>query len=290
MTTSYNPRIPQPEDLPSDSQEDIVSNFQLLNQYFGRDHIPFGNSIENATSAMPIVITSTNHRLATGNTVTVANMEGTNPVGEKELWPINGNSFTVTVIDANTFSLDGSNGTTFPAYNANSGDFSSTDLPYGFHLQNTFPNPQSGAPNRPSPRSAYYTKNVEQIIDKIPVNFAQLFFQNGMTATDEVQLTKLPEFVRTANGVGFKTPWGWIINIGQVVAFTVSFTTYAFPLPYSTVVYSFTASKGQIRQQTGGGTKSIAAQALNLTQFQCRYTQNSGGDGSAYMYYMAIGV
>jgi hypothetical protein len=58
-------------------------------------------SITGATNATPIVITSPNHELTTGTYVTVAGVLGNTAA--------NG-STTVTVIDNNTFSLDGSVG------------------------------------------------------------------------------------------------------------------------------------------------------------------------------------
>jgi len=58
--------------------------------------------ITNATNASPIVITSANHGLTTGARVTISGVVGNGGA--------NG-TFTVTVIDANTFSLNGSAGT-----------------------------------------------------------------------------------------------------------------------------------------------------------------------------------
>jgi hypothetical protein len=38
---TYTPGTPQPQTIPSSDQDDFVENFQLLNQFFGADHIPF---------------------------------------------------------------------------------------------------------------------------------------------------------------------------------------------------------------------------------------------------------
>lgn len=58
-------------------------------------------TITGATNASPVVITSANHGLSTGQQVTVAGVGGnTNANG----------TFTVTAIDANSFSLNGSTG------------------------------------------------------------------------------------------------------------------------------------------------------------------------------------
>lgn len=58
-------------------------------------------SITDATNASPIVITSANHGLATGDRVTVQNVGGNTGA--------NG-SFVITVLSSSTFSLDGSSG------------------------------------------------------------------------------------------------------------------------------------------------------------------------------------
>lgn len=58
-------------------------------------------AVAGASNASPIVITSANHGLTTGTRVTVAGVGGNSAA--------NGN-FTVTRIDANTFSLQGSAG------------------------------------------------------------------------------------------------------------------------------------------------------------------------------------
>ena len=58
-------------------------------------------AITNATNASPIVITSANHGLTTGARVTITGVGGnTNANG----------TFIVTVVDANTFSLNGTTG------------------------------------------------------------------------------------------------------------------------------------------------------------------------------------
>lgn len=71
--------------------------------------------ITNATQTDPCVITSANHRLLSGDIITIENV-----VGMVEL---NGNTYTVTVIDANTFSLDGVDAEDFSAY-ISDGDWS----------------------------------------------------------------------------------------------------------------------------------------------------------------------
>lgn len=57
--------------------------------------------ITNATNVSPIVVTSAAHGLTTGNHIAVVNVGGNGAAK---------GTFTVTVIDANSFSLDGSAG------------------------------------------------------------------------------------------------------------------------------------------------------------------------------------
>lgn len=44
---TYNPSIPQPNDLLSDSQGDILQNFSAANTSFGINHYPFDNATVN---------------------------------------------------------------------------------------------------------------------------------------------------------------------------------------------------------------------------------------------------
>lgn len=66
-----------------------------------QDPGPSGGAIANASNAMPIVITSNGHGLTTGTQVTISGVGGNNNA--------NG-TWIVTVLDANTFSLNGSTG------------------------------------------------------------------------------------------------------------------------------------------------------------------------------------
>lgn len=65
-------------------------------------------SITGATQANPCVITATGHGLRTGVQVTIASVGG--------MTQLNGNTYTITVIDANSFSLNGVNSTGYGAY------------------------------------------------------------------------------------------------------------------------------------------------------------------------------
>jgi Ubiquitin-activating enzyme E1 FCCH domain len=66
-----------------------------------KDPSSSGGTITGATNASPIVVTSAGHGLSTGTQVTIAGVTGNTNA--------NGN-FVVTVVDSNTFSLNGSTG------------------------------------------------------------------------------------------------------------------------------------------------------------------------------------
>ena len=65
-------------------------------------------TITGATKANPCVITATGHGFRTGISVTIASVGG--------MTQLNGNTYTITRIDANSFSLDGVNSTGYGTY------------------------------------------------------------------------------------------------------------------------------------------------------------------------------
>src|SRR5690554_2263829 len=127
----YNPLVPQPSDIPANSQDDFLINFSLINELYGVDHVPFGNSIETASLDTQCTMTSPNHRLKPDSSITIFSLDGINSLGVKEAWPINGMTFDGTlgeliIIDENTFILD-VDSTNFPVYIEGSGDFLCND-------------------------------------------------------------------------------------------------------------------------------------------------------------------
>ncbi len=281
---TYNPFIPAPLDLPSDSQGDILSNFNLINTFFGVDHVAFGNSIVAATNAAPAQITSPNHTLKTGATVTISSMTGTTPDGVTTLWPLNGNTYTITFVDGDNFTLNGTDTTdltVYPPYDANSGDYQANTINYGYHKKTFFPQTLLSDPNLANPISSYYTKFDS---DSVP----QLFYQDDRLAANVVQLTQLPP-VLNANGSGFKTPWGFIINMGQIKVQGSAFSMFSYPIPYTSTVFSINASLAQFVGGTIFGQKvSPAIQSLSNTMFQAA-TPGSGNSFTS-IYYIAIGI
>ena len=87
-------------------QQEISGKCQALADVLG-DSATTG-SITGATAAAPVVITSTSHGRTTGDRIKI-----TGVVGTVEL---NDQYYTLTVIDADSFSLDQVNGTGFTAY------------------------------------------------------------------------------------------------------------------------------------------------------------------------------
>lgn len=87
----------------------------------------------------PAPVTSQNHNLTTGATIQISNVLG--------MVQLNGNFYTITVVDPNTFTLDGVDNTSFGAY-AGGGTWVSTSASYSFNLFNNstqlFPAPNSG--------------------------------------------------------------------------------------------------------------------------------------------------
>jgi hypothetical protein len=97
-----------------------------------------GGSISNATQANPCQITSVNHQLQNGSIITINNVSG--------MVELNGNTYTITVVDTNNFTLNGVDSTGFTAY-ISGGTWTSNNT-FSFTLfgnnQNPFPQPNFG--------------------------------------------------------------------------------------------------------------------------------------------------
>lgn len=279
--TTYNPATPQAPDIPSDSQDDFLTNFDLLNQFFGVDHIAFGTTVTSATNANPCVCKAVLHGLANGNTIHIAHFGSL--VGDIiQLWNINGGPYTVTVIDADTFSIN-ADASANPPYLENTGAFECDQFNYGFHKQVTFPNVLSVGPNNSPPRgapaSAFYTKLVEML--------PQLFFQNGVN--QEQQLTGI-QFKQDGDGMGFVTPWGLILNFGPI-AVSSTFKTFKFSVPYTSSVWSINLT---LQQPPVTVTKQFLlpiVQFVDLLTFQAKSAVLPGNKpATSAAWYIAVGV
>lgn len=82
-------------------------------------------SITGVTNANPCQITSTSHGLVTGDVVTIENVGGT--------VQINDNIYTITVLDANNFTLDGVDSTLFGVYTSG-GTWTATNRSFDFTI------------------------------------------------------------------------------------------------------------------------------------------------------------
>lgn len=95
-------------------------------------------SITGASQTNPCQITSVGHNLQNGSIITIENVLG--------MVELNGNSYTITVVDADHFNLNGIDATAYTAY-ISGGDWNSQNT-FSFTLfgnnQNPFPQPNFG--------------------------------------------------------------------------------------------------------------------------------------------------
>jgi len=128
-------------------QGNFFKNRDQLFNLFPRNPAQFQQGVETISGVItgvaqptnPTEITSPNHNLATGATITISNVLG--------MVQLNGNVYIITVIDANTFSLDGVDNAGFGAY-ISGGTWVSSSNSLSFSLysnnQNLFPSVNSG--------------------------------------------------------------------------------------------------------------------------------------------------
>lgn len=273
---TYNTLTPLPPDIPADGQPEFLSNFGLLNDFFGIDHTPFAQVITDATSANPCVITSPGHKL-TGGMMTPVTMDG-EALGVISPWSINGSAFTVSNITDDTFEINADTTNEKP-YIANTGAFQATQKSYGFHKQITFGSPNAVDPNLSKTNSSLYTKTITPIDSELDPYIAA-FFQNDRV--DPKQLTDLvvvEEVFNIQNNMkGVKTPWGLTINFGNVVPFWLtspSFLTFELAIPYTVAHYSTII----IPNTTGflNKTSSPQVENLQLNSFDARVVGQGNG-------------
>lgn len=316
---TYNPGTPNASDLPSDCQDEFLSNFSLLNSIFGFDHIPFGNRIQNATRDNPCQITSIAHGRTTGDQVTVNNLldTSTNEYGNYNEWSINGNTYAVTVIDVDTFTIP-VNTSSFNPYVENSGDFtifsliSGLPVPYGYHKKVSLANVLPQGPFRISPITTIFTKlaNVTKIVQStgLPelvdpllfpttqkVDISQLTFQNGSAPSNEFALIQSSFSEKTYFEIvtpkpknyqgfsfGFTTGFNLKVNFGYVFSKAAAAVTYDLPVHYSSVHYTIVATN----RTAVGATADPRITAVTLNDFSI---QSPGSTANQFNYFLSIG-
>ena len=279
---TYNPGIPQPRDIPSASQAPILSDFKLLNDYFNVNHVPFAGIIAVISRSNPCRVGSFKHTLITGDQVTFYNLDET--TGMQNL---NGNTYTITVINESSFSLDGVDSTNFPVYQSG-GNYSSAQLKYGFHKYVNFASAFDTDPNSVV-GSTLYPKKTD--------NVANLYYQNGATSAFVKPLTNLtrvqtsenlgPEGADNGFHNGFKTPWGLIVNMGTIRSTTVPMVNYTFAIPFTTQVYTLI---GTAQLLAFFKEYKTVMNVVSNTQFQGGvFDQNGKLDPNQIVNYLAIG-
>lgn len=292
MTYSFNE--PQATDIPAVSQGSFLTNFGLINQIFGINHIPFGNVIQLATNDNPCTFFSQNNRLNSGDTITISHLYGINENGVRSEWSINGNSYIVTVVDEDMFSIPVDT-SSFDPYEANSGDFTCTigDLAdtYGFHTEINFGN-NATPPNRSPPISALYTKETTENFQpfgqtSIEKKSNKLFFQNS--SANEYQLTgaSFTRLINNSIGVrfissrGFITPWNLVVNFGVgFLANGVASASFPLAKTYTTTHYCTI-----ITPTAGTGTSpTLKVSSTSLTDFNIS-ASGTGGIGPHFNFF-----
>ncbi len=295
---SYDRNTPQPTDIPRDSQDEFVTNYDILNNIFGVNHIPFTRNITIATNASPCVITITDHKFTTGEMVQVYGLKGTNDEGQERLWSIDGDTFSITVLTVDTFSIPVDTSTE-NTYLANTGNVLNTTITnyYGTHKKVSFAG-ASLEQGRASPIVTVNPITVKRHIvnnEEIPTwkleDIPELHFQNS-TATllrltgfnpeilvINVQIASEPVIFMDTFLYGFTTPWGLKINFGYRVGFAdpVASPTRVFALPktYSTDHY-FTV----ITRHNGRASERMRVTSTSLTDFAIT-TENFSSVASA---------
>jgi hypothetical protein len=289
---SYDPGTPLPQDIPADSQDEFLTNFDTLNQFYGVDHIPFGNKIVSATLANPCVITSPGHRLSTGNNITVFALRGINEAGVFIDWTINGNSYNVTVIGDNNFSIPADTSAE-PAYDPESGNFlvNTANYGYGSHRKITFSQNTAQGPEKASPFSSIYmkkfiTKKFTSNLDNILKDFEIFapFFKNNLN--QEVQLAEYNLTGTQQSILGFKSSFGPTINFGRT--HFVSGTSLIVPLSIPYLTTHFTTIVTLFK--TSGLSSTSELIVTTLTNDNFTVTRSGSQSTGREFFYISMGI
>lgn len=307
----YDDGTPQPTDIPRDNQEEFINNFFTLNQQLRVDHIPPGNVVKTVTSDPPnSIFDVTQHYLQTGDNITLTNFKAINALGNLVEWSINGNSYNITKIDDDSFSIV-EDTSAEPPYQENSGSYlvNKADF-YGLHKKVTFATPI--APINPNvineDQSFLYTQRKSDNIGTKMVDSFALFFQNAeeilrLTGQDFEIDTVVSDIIigpstvgtNTQKNMGFKSPFGLIFNfgsvsvdsnqVGAIVPYTVS-----LKIPYTTTHFSIIQSMTKLNRPNSATI--IRVSSKTLTSFTANQTTIASAQPSAKFiaYYLSIGI
>ena len=289
---TYNPDIPQPSDIPAQSQDGFFFDFSLFNTYFARNHVQLGNVITNATNGTPLIITSRGHGLSNGDMVTVYDIQGL--MGAEAIpWPINGITYAITNATPNTFRLTGADSTTYPPYLPGTGNFSSPSYSYGYHTQLSSPFPLPGDPGQPAPVGSLYSKIAPKPSGK-PFTNPDLFFQNVSAIA---QLTRLPISKTVTSGnppdgtftcYSMVTPWGLIVNFGQcaIRGATSVPGIVTFGIPYTSTPYVAILTAAMSKQLS----TDLNSYVVSLTTTQLTYFSRCSTFLNPNTYFLVMGT
>lgn len=130
----------------------------------------------------------------------------------------------------------------------------------GQHTKVFFNAPLGADPNLSQPQASLYTKTGT-------TGNSELFYQNGSTANKVVQLTNLPAITGTpsAQGFGFVTPWGLIVNMGLATGSPIIFQQ-PFPTGFTAYTVQLTNAVTNLAPSSPGTlTKTQLTYALSTT-------------------------
>lgn len=286
---TYSPYIPQPPQIPANMFQDILSNFEIANSAFNSDHVPYAGVISNITQANPASVTSIEHTLSTGNMVTFQGLNDNPLAGSVTgMGALNGVTATITVVDQNTFTLNGIDSTAYVPYiQGSSSSYTSTSLLNGYHKHVTFPNNASD-PNLGGTYTSVYPKWSEPT----PlIKIAQLYFQNGNASSFVSQLTNLGPYKQIGNTRGIKTPWGLIINFGQIsLPITSTYVlNVTFPMPYTSLGSVDTIICTPFISAPASSSSFVSAIATSASQFTVTGASTSL-PAQLPVFYIAVGT
>lgn len=298
---TYNPNTPQSFDVPSDNQDEFLTNFSTLNDQYSFDHFPFGHRIESATRANPCRLTVRNHGLSSGDQITLNNLLGNtvNVLGNYKPWPINGNTYAITVANANAFTIP-VDSSSFKPYVQNTGSFliaslaSGLPVPYGYHKKISFNSTRSAAPDLVNPASSIYTKTIKfkKVKNRMTqdLDLSNPFFQNDAGAAFEFPLSGVEFAQKTYTPLplqglayGFKSGFDLIFNFGYILSSPVG-NTYELPVAYTTTHYSTVAFGYQPNLNI---FRNVRITATTLTNFTISNT--TGNPPGINCYFLSIG-